>query len=149
MQPCRILIPQTQSELEQYYDLRWRILRKPWNQPEGSEKDEIENECIHVIAKYNDNIIGVGRLQFNSDAEAQIRYMAVEPEHEKQNIGRSIVISLEQHARKNNRATIMLDAREPAVGFYEKLGYIKKEKTYLLFNKIQHYKMRKTISPSE
>ena len=145
MHLCRILIPQTQSELEQYYDLRWRILRRPWNQPKGSEKDEIESECIHVIAKYNDDIIGVGRLQFNSKDEAQIRYMAVEPDYEKQDIGKKIVDTLERYAIKNNRASIMLDAREPAVGFYEKLGYIKKEKTYLLFDSIQHYRMGKLI----
>jgi len=145
--PCRILILQTQSELEQYYDLRWRILRKPWNQPKGSEKDEIENECIHVIAKYNDDIIGVGRLQFNSKDEAQIRYMAVEPDYEKQDVGKKIVGALEGYVRENKRTMITLDAREPAVGFYEKLGYTKKEKTYLLFNKIQHYKMRKTVFP--
>ena len=137
------------NELKQYYNLRWRILRKPWNQPEGSEKDKIEDECIHIIAKDNDNVIGVGRLQFNSGTEAQIRYTAVDPDYEKQGIGKKIVGALEGHARKNNRTTITLDAREPAVGFYEKLGYIKKEKTYLLFNKIQHYKMKKAIFPSE
>ena len=75
--------------------------------------------------------------------------MAVEPGYEKQGIGKKIVGVLEGHARENNRTKITLDAREPAAGFYEKLGYIKKEKTYLLFNKIQHYKMRKTILPSE
>ena len=147
MHPCRILIPQTQNELEQYYDLRWRILRKPWNQPEGSEKDKIEDECIHIIAKDNDNVIGVGRLQFNSKDEAQIRYMAVEPDYEKQGVGKKIVGALEGYVKENKRTMITLDAREPAVGFYEKLGYTKKEKTYLLFNKIQHYKMRKTFFP--
>ena len=147
MHPCRILIPQTQNELEQYYDLRWRILRKPWNQPEGSEHDKIEDECIHIIAKDNDNVIGVGRLQFNSKDEAQIRYMAVEPDYEKQGVGKKIVGALEGYVKENKRTMITLDAREPAVGFYEKLGYTKKEKTYLLFNKIQHYKMRKTFFP--
>jgi ribosomal protein S18 acetylase RimI-like enzyme len=142
---CNILTPKTQDELDQYYNLRWRILRKPWDQPEGSEKDEIEDHCIHIIAIDNDNVVGIGRLQFNSDSEAQIRYMAVEPDYEKQGIGKSIVDALEGHAIKNNRTTIILDAREPAVGFYENLGYIKKEKTYLLFDSIQHYLMRKTF----
>ena len=139
----------SEGEFAQYYNLRWRILRKPWNQPEGSEKDNLEDACIHIIAKNDKIIIGIGRLQFNSKDEAQIRYMAVEPEHERQGIGKQIVATLEDQARENNRITIILNAREPAVGFYEKLGYIKKEKTYLLFNKIQHYKMRKTIFPSE
>lgn len=139
----------SKDEFAQYYNLRWRILRKPWGQPEGSEKDDLEDTCIHIIAKDDETIVGIGRLQFNSKDEAQIRYMAVEPEYEGQYIGKQIVATLEEQARINSRTTIMLDAREPAIGFYENLGYIKKEKTYLLFNKIQHYKMRKTIFPSE
>lgn len=137
--------PESEHELEQYYNLRWRILRKPWNRPEGSEKDEFEDKSVHIIAKHDDHVVGIGRLQFNSATEAQIRYMAIEPEYEKQGIGKSIVGALEEHARINNCTTVILDAREPAIGFYEKLGYLKKEKTYLLFNSIQHYKMTKNI----
>ena len=40
---------------------------------------------------------------------------------------------------------MVLDAREPATGFYEKLGYRITEKTYLLFNEIQHYRMIKNL----
>jgi len=41
--------------------------------------------------------------------------------------------------------TIVLDAREPAVGFYLKLGYMITEKSYLLFNEIQHFRMTKNL----
>ncbi len=138
----------SKDEFAQYYNLRWRILRKPWNQPEGSEKDELDDACRHIIAKEDETVIGIGRLQFNSKNEAQIRYMAIEPEYERQGIGKQIVAALEKQARDKNRTTIILDAREPAVGFYEELGYLKKEKTHLLFNKIQHYRMIKTIYTS-
>ncbi len=30
--------PKTELEWVNYYDLRYRILRQPWNQPIGSEK---------------------------------------------------------------------------------------------------------------
>ena len=40
---------------------------------------------------------------------------------------------------------IILNARENAVPFYEKLGYNIIEKTNLLYGKIQHYKMKKVI----
>jgi hypothetical protein len=39
--------PETVEEFMQYYELRWRLLRKPWNQPKGSEKDEKEDEAFH------------------------------------------------------------------------------------------------------
>ena len=53
--------PKDNSEFEAYYDLRWRILRKPWGQERGSEKDELEEEAFHVIAVDNGRIIGGGR----------------------------------------------------------------------------------------
>jgi predicted GNAT family N-acyltransferase len=137
--------PETDEEFKHYFDLRWRILRAPWNQPRGSEIDDIEDDCFHIMVSDGENIIGIGRLQFNSASEAQIRYMAVEPEYEKKGIGKLIVNALESHALKNNSEVIVLDAREPAVGFYKKLGYEILEKSYLLFGSVQHWRMRKTL----
>ena len=54
--------PKTEKEFEAYYDLRWRVLREPWQQLKGSEKDELENESFHIMAcDENNNIVGVGR----------------------------------------------------------------------------------------
>ena len=141
--------PVTDEEFRQYFHFRWQRLRKPWDEPEGSEKDDIEDSCFHLMTCDDSNkCIGIGRLQFNTDTEAQIRYMAVSEEHERQGLGRKIVVALENKAKEKNIATIILDAREPAAGFYEKLGYVKKEKTYLLFGKIQHYRMAKDFLKS-
>ena len=137
--------PETPDEFKQYYALRYRILRAPWGEPEGSEVDDIENQCLHIMATNNNKVVGVGRLQFNSTDEAQIRYMAVEPVYEGNGIGRTIVNALEQEAINKKVSTVMLDAREPAVGFYQKLGYNIKKKSYVLFNEIQHYRMTKEI----
>ena len=144
--PITIKQPETPEEFAQYFDLRWRVLRAPWQQPAGSEKDTLEDACIHIMACDDAGaVIGVARLQFNSDNEAQIRYMAVNSDHNKKGIGRQIVSALEAIALENKRTKIILDAREPAVGFYEKLGYTVTEKTYLLFDCIQHYRMHKII----
>ena len=138
--------PESDEEFKQYFNFRWRLLRKPWNEPEGSEKDEIEDQCFHVmLCDENNQCVGIGRLQLNSETEAQIRYMAVAKEKERKGLGRKIITAFENNAKENNITSIILDAREPAVGFYEKLGYVKKEKTYLLFNSIQHYRMEKKL----
>jgi len=138
--------PETAEEFKQYLDLRWRVLRAPWGEPQGSEADELEDQCFHVMAKLDEKITGVGRLQYNSNSEAQIRYMAVEKAHEGNQIGRMIVDALEQEARNRNISSIVLDARKPAVGFYEKLGYSIEKKSYLLFDEIQHFRMRKRLT---
>ena len=137
--------PLSKDEFERYYELRWRILRAPWDEPRGSEVDDIENRCFHVMVIHDDKVIGVGRLQYNSSKEAQIRYMAVDDSYEGNGIGSSIVNTLETEAKRTNHNMVVLDAREPAVGFYEKLGYEVTQKSYLLFDDIQHYQMIKSL----
>jgi predicted GNAT family N-acyltransferase len=105
----------------------------------------MEDQCFHIMAMDNQKTIAVGRLQYNTADEAQIRYMAVEKEYEGNGIGRMIVNALEQQARDKNVGTVIMDAREPAVGFYQKLGYKIEKKSYVLFNEIQHYRMSKQI----
>lgn len=141
--------PETDKEFEQYYHLRWKLLRAPWNQPEGSEIDDIEDQCFHIMATAENEdgeaVIGVARLQFNSDSEAQIRYMAVAGEHERKGIGRQLMNTMEQYANSSGCRNIVLDAREPAVAFYQKLGYRLIKKSYLLFGEIQHFLMQKEL----
>ena len=138
--------PESPEEFKSYFNLRYRILRAPWGEPEGSEVDEMEDQCFHIMATNNGHVMGVGRMQFNTEDEAQIRYMAVEKEYEGNGIGRMIVNTLEQEAINKNVSTIILDAREPAVGFYQKLGYSIEKKSYVLFDEIQHFRMIKQLT---
>ena len=139
--------PETEEEFKRYYKLRWTLLRAPWNQPQGSEIDELEEQCFHIMAvDAESETIGVARLQFNSDTEAQIRYMAVAGAYQRQGIGRELVAAMEDHARNSGIKIIVLDAREAAVGFYKKLGYDIIDKSHLLFDEIQHFRMLKVLN---
>ena len=138
--------PESKEEFKHYYHLRWQRLRAPWNQPQGSEVDDIEDQCIHLMAVDKKNeVIAVARLQFNSEIEAQIRYMAVARAYKKHGIGSALIKTMEEHASYSNCQKIVLDAREPAVGFYQKLGYEVVKKSYLLFSEIQHFRMIKKL----
>ena len=144
--PYTVRQPETKTEFKDYYHLRWKLLRAAWHQPEGSEFDDIETSCFHVIAiDTEDTIIGVARLQFNSESEAQIRYMAVSPAFERNGIGHSMICYMEDLAMRTGHHNMILNARESAVGFYKKLGYEVTGKSYLLFDEIQHYKMQKHL----
>ncbi len=141
----KIKEPKTKVEFEQYYDLRWRILRQPWNRPRGSEKDENEENSIHIMVVHNDRVIGCGRGHFNSPAEAQIRYMAVEKSYQGKGAGIKILEVLERKLIEKGARTIILNARENAVKFYKKHNYKILGKGHTLFGIIEHYKMRKRI----
>lgn len=141
----KITTPQSNKDFKQYFDLRWRILRKPWNQPKGSEQDLEEDNSYHFMVVDNHMVIAVARLQFPQIHSAQLRYMAVDDTYQKKGVGRHIIEHIEQFSRTLEAKEIILNARENALGFYEKLGYINIEKSYLLFDSIQHYKMKKTL----
>ena len=143
----KIIEPSTPDEYQRYYELRWRILRAPWKQPRGSEQDELEKSSSHFMVINNDQaVVGVGRLQFNSIREAQIRYMAIEIKQQRKGIGTLLLQALEDKAAELGAACMVLDAREHALGFYRKQGYKLEGPGHMLFNTIPHVKMRKYLT---
>ena len=141
-----IVAPQTEEEFEAYFLLRYQVLRKPWNKPKGSEKDDMENKCIHAMAiDENNNLVGVCRLQFNSIDEAQIRYMAVAELIQGKVIGKTLINYLENKAREKGIQKIILQSRSSAVEFYIKCGYQVRGKSYLMWGEIQHFLMEKNL----
>lgn len=137
--------PQTKREFFDYYDLRWRILRAPWNQPKGSEQDDLEGQSIHIIAVEENKIVGCGRAHFNSDVEAQIRYMAVENDWQGKGVGKLILDKLERSVIEKGAKKIILHARDTAVKFYEKNGYKVVKESHTLFGSIPHFLMEKNV----
>lgn len=138
--------PKTQEEFNAYYSLRYEVLRKPWMQPPGSEKDDKENQSIHFAAYQEQKIVGVCRLQYNNEYEAQIRFMAVCPNTQGKGIGKKLLLAAEHRALSEGRKKIVLQARDNAVNFYQSCGYNITQKTFLLWDKIQHYLMEKKLT---
>ena len=141
----KVIEPLTSEEFDEYFYLRWKILRKPWNQPPGSETDLAEESSIHAMILRNGIAVGVCRMQFNDNYTAQIRYMAVDGRYQKLGLGKKLIQFLEKKAIENHRHRIYLDARENAVEFYESCGYKTIKTSYLLFGEIQHYGMEKLL----
>lgn len=141
----RLREPETAEDFEQYYALRWEVLRGPWGQPRESEKDEHEGDAIHLMAWNDEILVGVGRLHFNSPTEAQIRYMAVKENCRNAGIGAEILRELERRAEQRGAGHISLNARDRAVSFYQKHGYHVMRKANSLFGAVDHWAMGKTL----
>ena len=143
----KIIKPTTSEELKKYYNLRYEVLRKPWLQPKGSERDDGDKTSYHrmIIDESSGKAVAVGRLQFNSEGEAQIRYMAVADEFQGQGLGSQIISALEDVAREKGSRKIILQSRKNALQFYRNNGYKIVKKTYLLFGEIQHWLMKKEL----
>jgi len=122
------------------------MLRQPWQQVRGSEKDELEKSSTHVAAILNNTIIAVGRIHISNQSEAQIRYMAVDETYQSKGIGRLILKYLEQAATEQNSRVVFLHARENALAFYKKNQYQLIKPSHMLYGKIKHFLMKKTLS---
>ena len=138
--------PQTEDEFERYRDLRWRILRAPWNQPRITAQDDLENDDFPIMVCEVDGIpIGVGRAHFISESEAQIRSISVEEEWSGRGIGSMVLKELEKIVIAKGAKRIIIHSRSNAVEFYKKHGYQVVEQSYTLFGVIPHFLMEKII----
>jgi GNAT superfamily N-acetyltransferase len=138
--------PASPAEWDQYYDLRWRVLRAPWGQPRGHERDELEASSTHLaLWDQSGTPVAVGRLHLNSPAEAQVRFMAVHPDWERQGLGSQILRALEAQARKVGAAIMVLNSRDAAQPFYRRHGYEATGEAGTLFGTVLHVRMSKAL----
>ena len=140
----KIITPTTKLQIEEYYKLRWSLLRRPWGGKRGSEIDELEEKSFHKAIIINNMVVGIGRIHF-IDKLGQIRYMAVKNKFSRKGLGSKIILALEKIAVENNSKKIFLNSRENAIQFYEKNGYLKVKRVKSSFGSIVHYRMEKIL----
>ncbi|MDP4535047.1 bifunctional GNAT family N-acetyltransferase/hotdog fold thioesterase [Alkalimonas collagenimarina] len=145
MAAFKIISPSTPAEWQHYYQFRWQQLRAPWQQPLGSEQDELESSAIHrMILDEQQQIVAVGRVHQLDSQCAQIRYMAVAEAWQGQRLGQRLLHALEQDAFKLGCSTVVLNARESALGFYQRQGYCELAAAPTQFG-IVHLRMQKRL----
>jgi ribosomal protein S18 acetylase RimI-like enzyme len=145
--------PRTPAEWTAYYQLRYAVLRAPWQQPIGSERAPADEEpsTVHALllapakADALPTALAVGMLQRTDQHQGQIRFMAVAPEAVGRGLGHHIVTYLEAKARAAGLDEVVLHARETAVGFYQRLGYAVVQPSHTLFGTLPHFLMRKLL----
>ena len=142
----KLAAPESPADWERYYDLRWRVLREPWGQPLGSERDSLDSQAFHLALTTPEDLpVAIGRLHLNSRQEAQVRYMAVEESWRGRGTGGRVLSGLEAEAHRLGATAIVLNAREEAVSFYINHGYRLEGPEETLFGEVRHFRMRKEI----
>lgn len=140
--------PSSETEFAQYFEFRWRHLRKPLSMPKGSERDQQEDNSFHCVAyTAEQGIVGVGRITAIASDVMQIRYMAVAENMRQQGVGSMILRSLVEHAKQHDAQLCWLNARADVLAFYEKNGFQVQQsiKTDL---PIPHYRMQLALCES-
>lgn len=135
----------TKEEVGRIINLRYDVLRKPWDQPIDTASDGLEEQSINAYIEDAGRVVACGRLQDNGGGVGQVRFMAVAQDYQGKGLGNLIMDFLEEKAMTQGLHTVELQARINAVAFYERNGYIIREKTFLLWSIIQHYLMSKSL----
>lgn len=137
--------PRNEQEWENYFDLRYRILREPLGKERGSEKNDSDKTGEHICIYDNRILKAIARLdKTDQNHVAQVRFVAVEKAQQGKGYGRMIMEAVEEISEDRGDTKMILHARDYAVDFYLKLGYEVVEKSHLLFGVLQHYLMERT-----
>jgi len=141
-----IRTPETESEWNDYYDLRYRILRQPLGKERGSERNDGDADGIHFALFENGKIEAIARLDKVNDTTCQVRFVAVEQQLQGKGFGKRIMEAVEKRGQQDGFEWLILHARDYALPFYEKLGYTLIGPSYKLFDVLQHFQMEKRLN---
>ncbi len=120
-----IRTPSTRDDFKAYYDLRYSVLRAPWGQPRGSEKDDYEPISRHFMAvdAETNQVVGVVKLFEKAPGLGWFSHLAVRPDCQRQGIGRQLVAAVEQASRELGFSMLGCLSRLNTTAYFEKMGF--------------------------
>lgn len=117
--------PKTRDDFKAYYDLRYRILRKPWGQVRDTEKDDYEAISQHFMAVDDETgkIVGVVKLFEKEPTVGWFSHLAVDRDYQKSGVGRLLVDAVEKQAKENGFTRLGCMSRLNTTKYFEKYGF--------------------------
>lgn len=111
-------------EYEQMVVLRQNVLRTPLGLTYTQQELDTEKDSIFIVSSENSKILGGCILKNEGEGKVRLRQMAVTEEFQRKGLGRNLMRFAENVARDMGYRTLIMHARNEAIGFYEKLGYV-------------------------
>ncbi|HJV23203.1 MAG TPA: GNAT family N-acetyltransferase [Holophagaceae bacterium] len=125
-------------------ELRRRVLRIPLGLDFTPEQLSGEGRDLHLAAYDAGALVGCLMLSDHGGGVVQMRQVCVEPDRQGSGVGAALVRESEVEARRRGYRSMMLHARDIAVGFYERLGYDKVGEPFVEVS-IPHQEMGKAL----
>ena len=138
-----VKLVETEEDMEAAVSIRFRVFVDEQAVPAEIELDEYDAVATHAIAIEDGQAIGTGRMYFEG-GEARIGRMAVDSTHRRRGIGGLILSFLEQEAKAQGAAEIVLHAQDYVKAFYAAHGYTEHGDTFMEAG-ILHVEMRKGV----
>jgi N-acetylglutamate synthase-like GNAT family acetyltransferase len=131
-------------DYEKMLRLRNDLLRKPLGLSFDPKELEKEKDDVLIGAFEDDRMLGCCLLTRIDSKTMRLRQMAVPNNLQGKGIGRALMIFAENIARDMGFQVLMMHARVTAIGFYEKLGYVKNDGQFIEIT-IPHVIMEKRL----
>ncbi len=119
-------VDESWEKFERILELDYAVLYRDFGVPRDSDWYHSAEHDVHaVVLASGSRLLGAARLiGAPGDASRQLRQVAVEPAVRGMGLGAELVVALEDRAREEWAEEIWLNARDSAIGFYERLGYV-------------------------
>ena len=138
------LVPHGSPEYEETVALRDDILRRPLGLVFTPEQLGAEWRDMHLACYEDGALLACLILTEVDPGTVKMRQVAVAEELQGRGVGRALVERSEEVARNHGFHTMVLNARESAVPFYERLGYERAGERFEEVS-IPHWKMVKRL----
>ncbi|MBS3199164.1 GNAT family N-acetyltransferase [Turicibacter bilis] len=110
---------------------------------ELDEFDTLNDSCHHILAYYQDQPVGTGRIRF-VDGVGKLERICILKDYRKFGLGKLIISGLESIAMEKGINKFKLHGQTHAEGFYQKLGYQTASEVFIE-DGIPHLLMQKTL----
>lgn len=122
MKKLKIRLAKSKSELSQINKIKEEVFVKE----QGVAKDIVfdKNDAVakHVIAFYNNKVVGCARIRFINN-KAKLERIAVLKQYRGKSFGKEIMDYLVDYCRRRKAKEIYFHSQYHAKGFYEKCGF--------------------------
>lgn len=138
------IIDHGSNDYDKMVKLRLNVLRTPLGLSFTQEELAAEKSDILIGNIHDEEMIGCCILSILDDKKLKLRQMAVNPKFQGRGIGENIINFTENLARDKGYTHITMDARDTALGFYEKFGYKIASEPFVKLG-LQHHMMEKKL----
>jgi len=118
----QVRVVRTAAQRQAAYAVRLAVFQLEQGIAREEEFDDDDESATHVLATYDGEAIGTGRL-LEYDGYAKIGRMAVLAPHRRLGVGAAIVRKLMRLAQQRGHRRFVLHAQVRAIPFYEALGF--------------------------
>jgi GNAT superfamily N-acetyltransferase len=134
-------------------DLRWRVLRAGLARETALFDGDREAETRHFAASADGAMIGcctILQRPWQDQPAWQLRGMAIEPAWQGRGVGQKLLAEVDRYVLAHPHSLhLWCNARVPAKGFYERLGWKVESEVFEVPTAGPHVKMSRRLQPAE